>query len=110
MFVLSIPAVGILVSVVTSAFITEGEEVDMPEKVNSSLKNQLIISTALLLPGLYIITSLGFGNFKMVHNDGKVTNNNAFDIFSCISFGLVAGLIIGYVTEVMTSYSYKPVK
>jgi len=31
------------------------------------------------------------------------------DIFWCIAFGLVAGLIIGYVTEIMTSYSYRPV-
>ena len=83
---------------------------DMPEKVNSSLKNQLIISTVLLLPGIYIITSLGFSDFKMHKNDGSVNNNNAFDVFSCISFGLVAGLIIGYVTEVMTSYSFNPVK
>lgn len=30
-----------------------------------------------------------------------------FDIFGCIAVGLVAGLIIGYVTEVMTSYQYK---
>ena len=67
-FVLSIPAVGILASVITSASITEGEEVDMPEKVNSSLKSQLIISTVLLIPGLYIICSLGFGDFKMMMN------------------------------------------
>jgi H+-translocating diphosphatase len=32
------------------------------------------------------------------------------DVFGCIAFGLVAGLIIGYVTEVMTSYSYKYVQ
>ena len=32
------------------------------------------------------------------------------DIFGCIAIGLVAGLIIGYVTEVMTSYSYRFVK
>ena len=28
------------------------------------------------------------------------------DVFSCVSVGLIAGLIIGYVTEIMTSYSY----
>lgn len=28
----------------------------------------------------------------------------------CISIGLVAGLIIGYFTEIMTSYTYKPVR
>lgn len=107
---LCIPAIGILVSVVTSAVITEGEEIDQPEKVTSSLKNQLIISTVLLLPSLYIGASSGFGEFKMMLNNGEVTINHPMDVFSCIAFGLVAGLIIGYVTEVMTSYSYNPVK
>lgn len=46
----------------------------------------------------------------MIHNNGEVTENKPFDVFSCVAFGLVAGLIIGYVTEVMTSYSYAPVK
>ena len=32
------------------------------------------------------------------------------EIFLCLAFGLVAGLIIGYVTEVMTSFSYRFVK
>ena len=32
------------------------------------------------------------------------------DIYICVVGGLVSGLIIGYFTEVMTSYSYKPVR
>lgn len=30
--------------------------------------------------------------------------------FFCLSLGLVGGLIIGYVTEIMTSYTYNPVQ
>lgn len=32
------------------------------------------------------------------------------DIFWCLSLGLIGGLIIGYATEIMTSYSYNPVQ
>lgn len=32
------------------------------------------------------------------------------DVFWCIALGLIGGLIIGYVTELMTSYQYKPVQ
>lgn len=46
----------------------------------------------------------------MLHNDGSISEHDPKDVFYCIVFGLVAGLIIGYVTEVMTSYSYNPVK
>ena len=50
-----------------------------------------------------------FGTFKFVPNSGPELERNPFDIFGCIGIGLVAGLIIGYVTEIMTSYQYKPV-
>lgn len=109
MFVLCIPAMGMFVSLLTSASITEGQEVETTLQVNSSLKNQLIISTVLLIPGLFIIVKVCLDPFKMVHNDGTITSHMNMDVFYCICFGLVAGLIIGYVTEVMTSYSYKPV-
>lgn len=109
-FVLSIPAVGIFASIPTSWMITEGEEVDSESKVQSSLKNQLIISTVLLVIGLYLICLIGIDDFKMIGHSNNVTTHSFFSVFSCICFGLIAGLIIGYVTEVMTSYDYNPVK
>ena len=36
--------------------------------------------------------------------------SDQFAVFSCIGIGLVAGLIIGYFTEIMTSFQYKPVR
>jgi H(+)-translocating pyrophosphatase len=109
-FVLCIPAMGILISLATSAFITEGAEVESSQQVNLGLKNQRIISTILLIPGIFVICWLCFDDFQFVKNTGLITNHDSTDVFLCVVFGLVAGLIIGYVTEVMTSYSYKPVK
>lgn len=106
-FVLAIPAIGLWASIATSYVITEGEDVTNGHGVNSSLKNQLIISTLLLLIGLFVVCWIGIGNFQMIHHNSEITHHTFFNVFSCIAFGLVAGLIIGYVTEIMTSYSYK---
>lgn len=95
---LCIPAIGIFVSLATSAIITEGNEVESTEQVHNSLKNQLIISTVLLIPGLLLVTWASLNDFKMIHNDGSITNHTPMTVFYCIAFGLVAGLIIGYVT------------
>lgn len=35
---------------------------------------------------------------------------SGFDVFLCVGIGLIAGLVIGYFTEIMTSYTYKPVR
>ena len=64
----------------------------------------------MLIPLVWIISAFSFGSFIFIDNTGTHFTKTTFDVFSCIIFGLVAGLIIGYVTEIMTSYSYKPVK
>lgn len=48
--------------------------------------------------------------FRYISNDRQVHDKHSGDLFGCVAIGLVAGLIIGYVTEVMTSYSYRFVK
>lgn len=45
----------------------------------------------------------------MLHNNKSVSDHTFLDVFLCIWIGLIAGMIIGYVTKVMTSYAYKPV-
>lgn len=37
-------------------------------------------------------------------------SKNYFSVYVCVSLGLVGGLIIGYVTEIMTSHTYNPVR
>ena len=46
----------------------------------------------------------------MITNEANKTPKKANEVFFCISIGLVAGLIIGYFTEIMTSYTYRPVR
>lgn len=108
-FVLAIPAIGIWASIATSSMITEGEEVTSDAQVTNALKNQLIVSTILLLIGLYILFWIGLADFKMIHHDSSTSIHSFNSVFLCVALGLVAGLIIGYVTEVMTSYAYTPV-
>lgn len=106
-FVLGIPAIGILACIVISYLIAEGKEIEHGAEVEGELKQQLILSTGVLIPCLYIIAKSAFPHpFKFISNDLTVHNKDAADVFGCTAFGLVAGLIIGYVTEVMTSYSY----
>lgn len=73
------------------------------------MKYQLIVSTIGLLPCLWLLSTLTFDSFTFIDNSGTKFSRGSFDIFGCIAIGLVAGLIIGYVTEIMTSYQYKPV-
>jgi len=105
---LVISAFGLLASIVTSFAATNFMSVDQNEKIEKTLKWQLIISTVLLTPLLYVaavlclpeqfhVTKLGFGN------------NTPMDAFGCTLVGLWGGLIIGAQTEYMTSFSYSPV-
>lgn len=78
--------------------------------VEYSLKLQLVISTLLMLPCLYVCAILTLPSnieFKNVLDGGSVTPMNAF---ICTATGLVAGFVIGLMTEVYTSYSYTPVR
>ena len=107
-FVLGIPAIGILACIVVSYLVTDGKEIEQGVEVEGELKKQLVFSTILLLPCLYLVARTAFPKpFIFLTNDHQPHDKHSGDIFGCAAFGLVAGLIIGYVTEVMTSYSYK---
>jgi hypothetical protein len=41
---------------------------------------------------------MGVGDFKFIDNSKTVYEKTSYDVFSCIVFGLVGGLIIGYFT------------
>jgi Na+/H+-translocating membrane pyrophosphatase len=55
------------------------------------------------LPDKYTIID----NYKDVSTN---FNKKPYHAFVCVLVGLWAGLIIGYITEYMTSHSYKPVR
>lgn len=98
-FVLAIPAIGILACIVVTYFITEGTEIVNDNQVESELKKQLVYSTIVLIPCLYILAKSSFPEeFVFISNDESHHKKIFSDVFGCVAFGLVAGLIIGYVT------------
>ena len=109
MFPLLITASGVMVCLITSFVATHLSPVKEIKDIEKSLKLQLIISTVLMTPTLYVvaISSLPV-NFSFYATPVVETHN--YYAFICVAVGLWAGLIIGYVTEYFTSHSYRPVR
>lgn len=116
LYPLMITAFGILVCVVTSlaaSFImeveykSEDEQMEKGDKVESVLKWQLIISTVLLTPTIIGITYMCLPDTFYVPDLGEVESYRAY---ICCLCGLWSGLLIGWITEIMTSHSYSPVR
>ena len=120
MFPLLLSAVGILSSFVTSFFATSvpGLKVTEEKHVERNLSIQLYLSTifssifiALLvnycLPISFCVKTLEVSVEGKGYCEATCTKWQAF---ACIMCGLWSGLLIGKVTDVMTSYNYKPVQ
>lgn len=91
MFPLALATVGIVASIF-STFFVRGDEGSDPHK---ALKNATYISGAIAVIAAFVLSNMFFG-----------TVNPAF----AIAAGLIAGLAIGFITEVYTSGEYKSVK
>jgi len=111
---LILSASGIFVCIITALFATHVNSVDKKEKIQSTLQLQLIISTVLLLPSIYFITMYALpAEFSFVLGSGKaqeVIKTSNFGIMVCANTGLVAGLLIGYVTDYYTSHEHEPTR
>jgi len=103
LFPMLVNGVGIIASILALPFIRANQE----DKVEAALKNALIISTVLMLGALYPITMWAFGSSTFAVSGVTVT---AMGVFVALAAGLVAGLLIGLVTEFYTSHRYKPVR
>jgi len=81
------------------------------EKVERTLKMQLIVSTVLLLGVIYLAAKVSYpANFKMVYNQSESDVFGPWAPYVCSILGLVSGMIIAAFTEYVTSHSYKPVR
>lgn len=113
MFPLLISAGGIIVCFVTTFFATDvpGMHVTAERHIERNLKVQLVVSTLLMTPMLYLLASSTLPDEFYIHrgNLGPL-KSGSMEAFGCAASGLWAGLIIGYFTEYMTSYSYSPVR
>jgi len=101
-----ISAFGIIVCLFTSlvAYASKSESF---KAVSDVLKYQLLISTILATPALYLAAYITLP--ERIYGFVEV-DRTPYDAWICTLFGLWSGMIIGYVTEYYTSHSYGPVR
>ncbi|MBK9248168.1 MAG: V-type H(+)-translocating pyrophosphatase [Ignavibacteria bacterium] len=102
LFPLLVSGVGIVASLISLFFIRPKTE----EKVEGALKTALVLSTFLMLVGLYFPTMEMIPANYMIGTQ-MFTNTG---VFICLAAGLISGLLIGLVTEYFTSHRFKPVR
>jgi K(+)-stimulated pyrophosphate-energized sodium pump len=86
---LLIAAAGIIASIFGTFFVRTKEE----KKIHSALRNGLIAGSILVVVATYYIIGITLGDIG---------------VFYATLAGLVAGVLIGIITEYYTSYDYKP--
>jgi Na+/H+-translocating membrane pyrophosphatase len=111
-FPVVVSAVGIVVCLLCSFIATDFHPVRSETDVEKALKVQLISTTILMIPAVYLaaVTFLP-DEFELRATVGLgVLTLHPWQAVTCVSMGAVGGLIIGLVTEYYTSHSYKPVR
>lgn len=108
MYPISLMAFGLFLCIFVSALSTDYMEVDTLDRVEKTLKLQLIISTVLLLALLLLVSFLSFPDTFTLGVKGQELS--IYSPYICSIVGLVSGLFIAAFTEYTTSHSYKPVR
>lgn len=108
MFPLLLIAFGIVMCIFVSILATDFMEVDTLDRVERTLKMQLVISTILLLPLILLVAYLSLPETFKIGLDGQT--HTIYQPFICSIVGLVSGLFIAAFTEYTTSHSYSPVR
>jgi H(+)-translocating pyrophosphatase len=107
-FPLIITGTGIIVCFITSLVALTVMKPTSADKVENTLKWQLIISTVLMTPVLYLCAYVCLpAKYYFVYAQIHCTY---LDAFYCAICGLWSGLIIGIFTEYFTSNAYAPVQ
>jgi len=107
---LVISSAGILVCLVTSFLATHIMPVITENRIELALRLQLIITTLLMVPTTYYVTTLIIPAEFTIIGVSKTMVAYQFDVFLCVAVGTVGGLIIGLTTEYYTSKEFSPVK
>ncbi len=97
-----ISAIGIPISLITIMLVRVNSE----DQVGPALKKMLMISSALMAVVMYFVT------MHLVPANFEITGMacTSMDVFYCFLAGLVAGLVVGLLTEYYTAHDYTPVR
>ena len=107
MYPLVLIALGIFFCILVSVLSTHIMRVETQDKIESTLKVQLIGSTVILLGVIYLVAYLTFpANFQI----NEHTDLGPWTPYLCSVFGLISGMIIAAFTEYVTSHAYRPVR
>jgi K(+)-stimulated pyrophosphate-energized sodium pump len=105
LFPLFVSGIGIVASLISLFFVNPKSE----EKVESSLKLALIVSTLIMLVASYPVTMQMIPqDFKLSPDSPQIYHN--LGVFIALASGLISGLLIGLITEYFTSHRYTPVR
>uniref|UniRef100_A0A0E0DMB3 H(+)-exporting diphosphatase n=1 Tax=Oryza meridionalis TaxID=40149 RepID=A0A0E0DMB3_9ORYZ len=110
MYPLLVSAAGIVACAATTLVATDAGELGAADEVAPALKRQILISTVLMTAAVAAVTFLSLPRSFTLFDFGERKLVKNWHLFICVSAGLWAGLVIGYVTEYFTSNAYGPVK
>jgi inorganic pyrophosphatase len=111
LYPLLILAFGIVVCIFVSLLSTDIMTVNSNDKIESTLKITLIVSTVLLIGISYLAAVLSYpGSFELRLKGKTIDNRSPLYPFLCTVFGLISGLVIAAFTEYITSHTYSPVR
>ncbi|EEE62395.1 hypothetical protein OsJ_17186 [Oryza sativa Japonica Group] len=110
MYPLLVSAAGIVACAATTLVATDAGELGAADEVAPALKRQILISTVLMTAAVAAVTFLSLPRSFTLFDFGERKLVKNWHLFICVSAGLWAGLVIGYVTEYFTSNAYGPVQ
>ena len=112
MYPLTLIGLGIFLCIFVSCLSTHCMNVATLDKVESTLKKQLIISTILLVGMIYLVAYISFPESYLIKlpNSTGMTELQPWTPYICSVMGLISGMIIAAFTEYVTSHAYKPVR
>jgi K(+)-stimulated pyrophosphate-energized sodium pump len=102
LYPLLISAVGIPMALVASWFARTNDE----RMIETALKRSIVVCTLLMAVVLFFLTRAALPE---TFSFGAVTYSN-LSVYFCVLGGLIAGILIGVVTEYFTSHRYAPVR
>lgn len=113
MYPLVLIAFGIVLCIFVSVLSTHIMRVETLDKIERTLKIQLILSTVLLMGVVYLAAYLSYPEKFVLINQYDVVEFKDLGVWTpylCSVMGLVSGMIIAAFTEFVTSHAYRPVR